>query len=150
MGVSIWHDEFNGTTLDLKTWNRELREPGWTNNKLQEYTESDENIFVRDGSLVLKALASKDANGNDYYTSGKVNSQNKQDFMYGKVVARAKVPEGQGLWPAIWMMPTDESLYGQWPKCSEIDIMEVLGSQPDIAYATIHYGEPHGEHFSYK
>ena len=141
----LWHDEFNGTTLDLKTWNRELREPGWTNNELQEYTESDENIFVRDGSLVLKALASKDANGNDYYTSGKVNSQNKQDFMYGKVVARAKVPEGQGLWPAIWMMPTDESLYGQWPKCGEIDIMEVLGSQPDIAYATIHYGEPHGE-----
>jgi len=94
---------------------------------------------------VLKAIASEDANGNDYYTSGKVNSQNKQDFMYGKVVARAKVPEGQGLWPAIWMMPTDESLYGQWPKCGEIDIMEVLGSQPDIAYATIHYGEPHGE-----
>lgn len=118
---------------------------GWTNNELQEYTESEENIFVRDGSLVLKAIASEDANGNDYYTSGKVNSQNKQDFMYGKVVARAKVPEGQGLWPAIWMMPTDESLYGQWPKCGEIDIMEVLGSQPDIAYATIHYGEPHGE-----
>lgn len=141
----LWHDEFNGTALDMTIWNRELRETGWTNNELQEYTESQDNIFVRDGTLVLKALASKDANGNDYYTSGKVNSQNKQDFMYGKIVARAKVPEGQGLWPAIWMMPTDESLYGQWPRCGEIDIMEVLGSQTDIAYATIHYGEPHGE-----
>ena len=65
--------------------------------------------------------------------------------MYGKVVASAKVPEGQGLWPAIWMMPTDEQFYGQWPKCGEIDIMEVLGNQTDTAYGTVHYGEPHAE-----
>lgn len=141
----LWNDEFNGTTMDMKTWNYEPHEPGWTNNELQEYTESSDNVFVRDGALVIKAIATDGEDGKVHYTSGKVTTQKKQDFMYGKVVARARVPEGQGLWPAIWMMPTDESFYGQWPKCGEIDIMEVLGSQTNIAYSTIHYGEPHGQ-----
>ncbi len=140
----LWSDEFDGDTLDETIWNREVREPGWTNNELQEYTASDDNIFVRDGHLVLKAVKS-DVDGQDYYTSGKVNSQNKTDFQYGKVVVSAKVPEGQGLWPAIWMMPQDESYYGQWPKCGEIDIMEVLCNDTTTSYSTIHYGEPHAE-----
>ena len=140
----LWSDEFDGDALNEENWTRELREPGWTNNELQEYTDSDENIFVRDGKLVLKAIKTE-KDGKTYYTSGKVNSQNKRDFTYGKVVVSAKVPEGQGLWPAIWMMPQDESFYGQWPKCGEIDIMEVLGNQVDTAYGTIHYGEPHAE-----
>lgn len=140
----LWHDEFDGDSLNMDNWNMEPREPGWTNNELQEYTQSTDNIFVRDGKLILKAIKTQ-KNGKDYYTSGKVNSQNKRDFMYGKVVARAKAPEGQGLWPAIWMMPTNESYYGQWPKCGEIDIMEVLGNQTHIAYCTVHYGEPHAE-----
>ena len=138
----LWHDEFDGDSLNTDIWNMEARDPGWTNNELQEYTLSTDNIFVRDGKLVLKAIKTQ-KNGKDYYTSGKVNSQGKSDFMYGKVVVSAKVPEGKGLWPAIWMMPTDESYYGQWPKCGEIDIMEVLGSQTHIAYCTVHYGEPH-------
>lgn len=141
----LWHDEFNGTELDENNWTKELRNPGWTNNELQEYTGSNDNIFVKDGCLILKAIKTVDENGKDYYTSGKVNSQNKRDFLYGKVVTRAKVPEGKGLWPAIWMMPQEEMYYGQWPKCGEIDIMEVLGDQTNIAYSTIHYGEPHGE-----
>lgn len=141
----LWHDEFNGTAMDETIWNYEPHEPGWTNQELQEYTTSTDNVFVRDGNLVLKAIKTTDENGGDYYTSGKVTTQKKKDFMYGKVVVSAKVPEGQGLWPAIWMMPTDESFYGQWPKCGEIDIMEVLGSQTNISYATIHYGEPHAE-----
>lgn len=140
----LWSDEFDGDTLNEENWNRELRDPGWTNNELQEYTDSDDNIFVRDGKLVLKAIKTE-KDGKEYYTSGKVNSQNKRDFMYGKVVVSAKVPEGQGLWPAIWMMPQDEQFYGQWPKCGEIDIMEVLGNQVDTAYGTLHYGEPHAE-----
>lgn len=140
----LWSDEFDGDTLNEENWNRELRDPGWTNNELQEYTASEENIFVRDGKLVLKAIKTE-KDGKEHYTSGKVNSQNKRDFMYGKVVVSAKVPEGQGLWPAIWMMPQDEQYYGQWPKCGEIDIMEVLGNQVDVAYGTLHYGEPHAE-----
>lgn len=141
----LWHDEFNGTTLNEENWTRELRDPGWTNNELQAYTDSDDNIFVKDGVVTLKAIQTTDENGKVSYTSGKLNSQNKRDFMYGKVVTRAKVPTGKGLWPAIWMMPQDESFYGQWPKCGEIDIMEVLCDQTELAYSTIHYGEPHGE-----
>lgn len=141
----LWHDEFDSDTLDESIWNYEPHEPGWTNEELQEYTVGTDNVFLRDGKLVIKAIMTEGDNGNPYYTSGKVTSQNKEDFMYGKVVVSAKVPEGQGLWPAIWMMPTDESYYGQWPKCGEIDIMEVLGNQTDIAYCTVHYGEPHAE-----
>ena len=141
----LWHDEFNGTVMDDTIWSYDPHEPGWTNAELQEYTQSTDNVFVKDGSLHLKAIKTENENGGEYYTSGKVKTQNKKDFMYGKVVARAKVPEGQGLWPAIWMMPTDESYYGQWPKCGEIDIMEVLGNQTELAYCTVHYGEPHAE-----
>lgn len=141
----LWHDEFNGDAMDESKWSYDPHEPGWTNNELQEYTTSTDNVFVRDGHMVLKAIKTTDDNGKDYYTSGKIKGQNKKDFMYGKVVVSAKVPEGRGLWPAIWMMPTDESFYGQWPKCGEIDIMETLGHQTDIAYGTIHYGEPHAE-----
>lgn len=141
----LWSDEFDGTELNLNIWTREVREKGWTNNELQEYRDSEENAFVKDGNLVLKAIKTVDEKGNECYSSGKVNSQNKTDFTYGKVVARVKVPEGQGLWPAIWMMPQDESYYGQWPKCGEIDIMEVLGNETNKAYQTIHYGEPHAE-----
>ncbi len=140
----LWHDEFDGTELDESIWNYEPHEPGWTNQELQEYTTSTDNVFLRDGNLVIKAIKTQ-KDGADYYTSGKVTAQNKKDFLYGKVVARAKVPEGKGLWPAIWMMPKDEGYYGQWPKCGEIDIMEVLGSRVDTAYGTIHYGEPHAE-----
>ncbi len=140
----LWNDEFSGSALDESKWNYEPHEPGWTNEELQEYTTSADNVFLRDGKLVIKAIKS-DRNGKDYYTSGKVTGQNKTDFTYGKVVVSAKVPEGQGLWPAIWMMPKDESFYGQWPKCGEIDIMEVLGNDVNTAYGTLHYGEPHGE-----
>ena len=140
----LWSDEFDGDTLNLDIWTREVREPGWTNNELQEYRDSEENVFVQDGCLVLKAIKTE-VDGRPYYTSGKVNSQNKADFQYGKVVIRAKVPEGQGLWPAAWMMPQDESFYGQWPKCGEIDIMESLGNDTSTSYSTIHYGEPHAE-----
>ncbi len=136
----LWNDEFDGEAMNEDIWNYEPHEPGWTNEELQEYTTSTDNVFVRDGKLVIKAIKN-----DDYYTSGKVTTQNKQDFTYGKVVVSAKVPEGQGLWPAIWMMPTDESYYGQWPKCGEIDIMEVLGNNVSTSYGTLHYGEPHGE-----
>lgn len=141
----LWSDEFDGSgEIDLTKWNYEPHEPGWTNNELQEYTTSTDNVFVKDGHLVLKAIKTEE-NGVTHYTSGKVTGQNKTDFQYGKVVVSAKVPEGQGLWPAIWMMPKEESYYGQWPKCGEIDIMESLGHDTTTSYSTIHYGEPHGE-----
>lgn len=140
----LWHDEFNGKTLDDKIWNREIRPAGWTNHELQAYTESDENIYVEDGKLVLRAVQKTLKSGKHYYTSGKVQTSNKKDFTYGRVCVRAKAPKGKGLWPAIWMMPTKEK-YGNWPVCGEIDIMEVLGNEPEKTYGTIHYGAPHGQ-----
>ncbi|MGB4660524.1 MAG: glycoside hydrolase family 16 protein, partial [Mobilitalea sp.] len=139
----LWSDEFNEESLNTDIWNYDPHEPGWTNSELQEYTTKADNVFTKDGNLTIKAIKTTDAAGNDYYTSGKITTQNKQDFTYGKIVVKAKVPKGQGLWPAIWMMPTVQELYGEWPKCGEIDILEVLGNQVDTAYGTIHYGDPH-------
>ncbi|SES79284.1 carbohydrate binding domain-containing protein [[Clostridium] polysaccharolyticum] len=144
----VFQDDFNGTELNKKNWNYETHEPGWVNNELQEYTDSKDNIYVKDGKLVIKANKTKktvDGKEVDWYTSGKVTSQKKQDFKYGKFVIKAKGVEGQGLWPAIWMMPREENFYGQWPRCGEIDIMELLGHEPDVHYSTIHYGNPHNE-----
>lgn len=140
----VWEDNFEGNSLNLENWNYETHEPGWVNNELQEYTDSTDNIYVKDGELVIKAIEENTESGNTY-TSGKVTTQNKRDYKYGRFEARLKVPAGQGLWPAFWMMPTNESLYGSWPKCGEIDIMEVLGNEPEKAYGTIHYGNPHRE-----
>lgn len=134
----VWEDDFNGTVLDTNSWNVELHAPGWVNNEWQEYVDSEKNIYVKDGNLVIQAL--KDG---DKYTSGRVNTQNKQDYQYGRFEARAKVPSGKGFLPAFWMMPTDENYYGAWPKCGEIDIMEVLGDQTNKLHSTLHFGEPH-------
>lgn len=141
----LWHDEFNGTMMDESIWSYEPHAPGWTNAELQEYTTSTENVYVRNGKMTIKAVKTQNDKGKDYYTSGKVTTKGKQDFLYGKVVASAKVPQGKGLWPAIWMMPTNQSYYGGWPRCGEIDIMEVLGDDVNTAYSTIHYGKPHNE-----
>lgn len=139
-----WEDQFEGDSLNRDDWNVELHDPGWVNNELQSYVDSTENIYIEDGSLVLKPVE-KNEDGSVSYTSGRVNTQNKHDFKYGLFEARVKVPEGQGFLPAFWMMPTDENLYGQWPRCGEIDIMEVLGNDTDTSYGTIHYGNPHSE-----
>lgn len=139
-----WEDQFNADSLNREDWNVELHDPGWVNNELQAYVDSPENIYIQDGSLVLKPVETKNETGVSY-TSGRVNTQNKHDFKYGLFEARAKVPKGQGFLPAFWMMPTNENLYGQWPRCGEIDIMEVLGNKTDTSYGTIHYGNPHSE-----
>lgn len=141
----VWQDDFNGRSLNMNDWNYEYHEPGWVNNELQKYVDSKKNIYVKNGTLVIQAVKTV-RNGQVSYTSGRVNTQNKHDFKYGRFEARLKVPKGQGFLPAFWMMPTQENLYGQWPKCGEIDIMEVLGNKTDTQYGTIHFGEPHAEH----
>ena len=140
-----WEDQFEGESLNRDDWNVELHDPGWVNNELQSYVDSPENIYLQDGNLVLKPVENKSEDGSVSYTSGRINTQHKHDFKYGLFEARVKVPEGQGFLPAFWMMPTDENLYGQWPRCGEIDIMEVLGNNTDTSYGTIHYGNPHSE-----
>ena len=139
----VWEDRFEDDSLNRDDWNVELHEPGWVNNELQKYVDEDENIFIQDGHLVLKAVEIKNPDGRITYTSGRVNTQNKHNFTYGIFEARIKVPEGKGFLPAFWMMPAEEEYYGQWPKCGEIDIMEVLGHKTDTTYGTIHYGVPH-------
>ena len=137
----LWADEFEGSKLNNKIWLREERPVGWTNEESQEYVKDEKNGFIRDGKFVIKGIE----NPKGIYTSCKLRNTDKYAFKYGRIETRAKVPEGKGLWPAIWMMPEKESLYGQWPKCGEIDIMEVLGDQTELAYGTVHYGEPHAE-----
>lgn len=140
----VWNDEFDGDKLNEDDWNYETHEPGWVNSELQEYVKSDDNIYLEDGKLVIKPI--KTGEGEDAtYTSGRINTQNKHDFTYGRFEVKAKVPEGKGYLPAFWMMPTNENLYGQWPRCGEIDIMEVKGDDVTKAYGTIHYGNPHAE-----
>ena len=140
-----WSDDFEGDTLDLNSWNVETHQPGWVNNELQEYVNSDQNISVKDGNLIITPIKTVAEDGTVSYTSGRINTQNKHDFTYGLFEVRAKVPDGQGYLPAFWMMPTNENLYGQWPRCGEIDIMEVMGQNTKKAYGTIHYGNPHSE-----
>ena len=136
----VWSDEFEGTELNRDDWNVELHEPGWVNAELQEYVDSEENIYLEDGKLVLRPVITVSENGVVSYTSGRVNTQNKHNFTYGKFEVRAKVPEGKGYLPAFWLMAADENVYGQWPRCGEIDIMEVLGDATDTLHGTIHYG----------
>lgn len=140
----VWEDDFDSSELSKDDWNIELHQPGWVNNELQEYTDSSDNIYIKDGKLVIKPIKTVASDGSVSYTSGRVNTQNKHDFTYGMFEVKAKVPEGKGFLPAIWLMATDENLYGQWPRCGEIDIMEVLTQDCSTSYSTIHYGNPYG------
>ena len=133
----VWNDEFDGTAIDLSKWSREVNGDGGGNNELQYYTNLAENSFVENGTLVIQAFK-KNYLGKEY-TSARMRTLNKGDWTYGRFDIRAKLPYGQGLWPAIWMLPSDW-VYGGWPTSGEIDIMEMLGHQPYKIYGTIHYG----------
>ena len=139
----VWEDNFDGTELNPDDWNYEEHEVGWVNHELQEYIPSSDYAYVADGNLVIKPVKEVAADGSVHYISGRVNTQNKHDIKYGWIEARLKVPAGKGFLPAFWMMPKDEEYYGQWPKCGEIDIMEVLGNSTNTNYGTLHFGEPH-------
>lgn len=132
----VWSDEFDGTSLNTANWGYDTGtgSGGWGNNELQYYRS--QNVSVSGGYLIIEARA--EAYGGSNYTSGKIHSRNKQDFLYGKIEAMMKVPTGGGMWPAFWMMPTD-SVYGGWAASGEIDIMETCNSTNFIG-GTIHYG----------
>lgn len=139
----VWQEDFNGKKLNTKDWNYETHEPGWVNAELQSYGPSTKNTYLKDGCLVIQAIKTEKKDGTVEYTSGRINTQGKHAFTYGRFEARLRVPRGKGFLPAFWLMPDDESYYGQWPKCGEIDIMEVLGDDVSKLYGTLHYGEPH-------
>ena len=139
----VWADEFDGDSLNLDDWKYETHEPGWVNHEWQRYVATDEVAYVKDGELVIQPVKDTDSSGKTVYRSGRVNTWGKHNVKYGCIEARLRVPEGQGFLPAFWMMPYNEGLYGSWPKCGEIDIMEVLGHDTGKLYGTLHFGDPH-------
>jgi beta-glucanase (GH16 family) len=132
----VFSDEFNYSgSPDPAKWNMENWRAGVVNQELQAYTDRLENVRVEDGCLIIEARKERLRNAN--YTSGRVNSAGKMDIRYGRIEVSAQLPEGVGMWPAIWAMPTD-SVYGGWPDSGEIDIMENVGYEPDVVHATVH------------
>lgn len=132
----IWSDEFNYTGLpDTTRWNYDLGGHGWGNNELQYYTNNLQNVRVENGTLIIEAR--KDSFENRAYTSSRIVSRHKGDWLYGRIEVRAKLPKGKGTWPAIWMLSTDWK-YGDWPASGEIDIMEHVGYDPEVVHGTIH------------
>ena len=118
----VWSDEFEDSAIDTNKWNFELNCDGGGNNEKQCYTDNEENAFIQDGVLNIVALpATEDAE--KPYTSARLNTRYNADFTYGRFEVRAKLPSGQGSWPAFWMLPTDEE-YGTWPRSGEIDVLE--------------------------
>ncbi len=135
----VWSDEFNYTGLpDDRKWSYDTdgNASGWGNNEKQYYTKSRlENAEVKDGNLHIHAL--KEDYQGFKYTSARLVTRSKGDWLYGKVEVRAKLPDGRGMWPAIWMLPTDW-VYGNWPASGEIDIMENVGYDPYVIVASAH------------
>lgn len=139
----VWHDEFDGPAIDQTKWNFEINGNGGGNNELEYYTSRAQNAFIDSGRLVIQAL--KEDYAGKSYTSARMNTSGNGDWTYGRFEIRAKLPYGRGLWPAIWMLPTDW-MYGGWPASGEIDIMEELGQETNKVYGTIHYGSSPAAH----
>lgn len=140
----VWSDEFNGSTnVDSKKWSHAVGGDGWGNNERQYYTSGATNAFLDgQGSLVIQ-ITKLDSPQHDcwygkcLYTSARLTTKTKFRLTYGRIEARLKVPFGQGIWPAFWMLGNDISTVG-WPKCGEVDIMENIGREPSIVHGTIH------------
>lgn len=132
-----WADEFDYEGLpDDSKWGYDVGGNGWGNNELQYYTDASlSNVKVDDG--VLHITAKKEQIQDNDYTSTRLVSKGKGDFLYGRIEAKAKLPAGKGTWPAIWMLPTDWA-YGSWPASGEIDIMEHVGYDQDNVHISIH------------
>lgn len=130
----VWSDEFDGPALDRSKWTvMDATRPNYDGG-INYYDPS--NVYLQNGNLVLRTEYHRRQVGRnvELYSSGKVKSEGKFSFLYGKVDIRAKLPTTQGLWPALWMLPADDT----WPP--EIDIMESLGNDPSRVYMTLHWG----------
>jgi beta-glucanase (GH16 family) len=140
-----WSDEFNGpdgSGVDGSKWKFDTGGSGWGNNELEYYTNSPTNAHQQGGSLVIRATTE---NANQYgcwygtcqYTSARLLTAGKVDVAYGRVEARIKIPAGQGIWPAFWMLGENIGNVG-WPSCGEIDIMENIGREPGTVHGSMH------------
>ncbi len=134
--ILTWSDEFDGPEINPANWTYETGAGGWGNNELQEYTNGF-NAEIVDGILILTAKKLNENKTAGSYTSTRMITRNKNEFTYGNMEIRAKLPSGTGIWPAIWMLGSNISQVS-WPKCGEIDIMEYVGYEPNIIHATVH------------
>jgi beta-glucanase (GH16 family) len=139
----VWADEFDGppgSRPDPAWWTYDLGGGGWGNNELQTYTDRTNNCRIENGCLVIEAHR-ETYTGTDgirrNYTSARLKTQGRLSWQYGRIEARIRLPRGQGLWPAFWMLGTNFPVVG-WPACGEIDIMENIGREPDTVHGTIH------------
>ncbi|MGH9933175.1 MAG: glycoside hydrolase family 16 protein [Pyrinomonadaceae bacterium] len=139
----VWSDEFNGpdgSSVDPAKWVIETGGNGWGNNELEYYTNRNQNTHLQSGSLVITARKEKYTGTDNVsrgYTSARLKTQTKFAQTYGRFEARIKIPSGQGLWPAFWMLGDNISRVS-WPNCGEIDIMENIGKEPFSVHGTIH------------
>jgi beta-glucanase (GH16 family) len=134
----LWADEFtqaDGTKPDSVKWGYDIGGSGWGNNELQYYTDRTQNARIEGGQLLIEARAENFGGKN--YTSARLLTKNKVSWTYGRIEARIKIPKGQGIWPAFWMLGANIDGVG-WPTCGEIDIMENIGSLPSTLYGTLH------------
>src|SRR2546423_8023173 len=139
----VWSDEFSGkdgSAPDPSKWTYDIGGDGWGNHELEYYTNRPENVSVEKGNLVITARREtyKDADGvTRQYTSTRLKTQGPFAQSYGRFEARIKLPAGQGIWPAFWMLGEDISTVG-WPKCGEIDVMETIGKEPPTNHGSLH------------
>lgn len=148
----VWSDEFDGDVLDMSRWSYNIWPARKVNDEDQAYTDRDKNTRIEDGMLVIEAH--KEEYEGAEYTSGRIHTEGKGDFLYGRFEIRARLPRGQGTWPAIWMLPSDPYKYSTaceegedwqgsetcdaWPNSGEIDVMEHVGYQMGHVHGTVH------------
>jgi beta-glucanase (GH16 family) len=146
-----WSDEFdgpNGSTPDPAKWIYDVGGNGWGNSELENYTKDPRNAFLKDGNLVIRAIQEKYPSGDGIspaYTSARIKTQGKFSQAYGKFEARIKLPHGNGLWPAFWLLG-DNIDQVPWPNCGEIDVMENIGIEPSLIHGSMHGPGYSGEH----
>lgn len=139
----VWSDEFNGpdgSSPDPKKWTYDIGGNGWGNNELEYYTNRLQNAQIKGGNLVITAQKETYTGADGVtrnYTSARLKTQGVFDQAYGRFEARIKIPAGQGMWPAFWMLGNNIDSIG-WPKCGEIDIMENIGKEPATVHGSLH------------
>ena len=146
----VWEDEFDGETLDPSKWKRQVVEAGRFNREWQRYTDSVDNAYIDNGSLVIKATHESDTHGPDQYSSARLHTLPANGWTYGRIAARIQLPYGRGIWPAFWMLGSNIDENGgdtPWPQSGEIDILEMYGSRDNaVIEANIHYAGRSGRH----
>lgn len=133
----VWHDEFDGNSLNTSYWTAEIGtgEGGWGNNEWEYYTDRSKNVRVANGELVI--TAHKEEYGGMHYTSARLKTKDKVSFQYGYIEGRMKLPTGQGIWPAFWMLGANINEV-PWPACGEIDIHEYINTE-SLVHGTVHW-----------